>query len=832
MVADYDTLTLVATIPQGSTSVDVFITVIDDLTTEGTETVNLRLVSTSSTLVSVDSANNSGTVSIVDNDAASVSVADISVNENAGNATVTVTLAGSVMDGFTVTASTAFGSTNADDFTALTNAQVFFAANSQSGATQIFSIAINNDNLVENSETLSLTLSTVTGGLVTISTATSVITIIDNDAASISVADISVNENAGNAQVVVTLAGSVMDGFTVIASTAFGSTDSDDFTALTNAQVFFAANSQSGATQVFSIAINNDVLVENDETLRLTLSTVTGGLVSISTATSVITIIDNDAASISVANISVNEEAGNATVTVTLAGSVMDGFTVTASTAFGSTNADDFTALTNAQVFFADGSVDVATQVFIIAINNDNLVENDETLSLTLSTVTGGLVTISTAISVITIVDNDAASISVADISVNENAGNATVTVALAGSVMDGFTVTASTAFGSTNSDDFTALTNAEVFFAANSQSGATRVFSIVINNDNLVENDETLSLTLSTVTGGLVTISTATSVITIIDNDAASISVADISVNENAGNATVTVALAGSVMDGFTVTASTAFGSTNSDDFTALTNAEVFFADGSVDGATRVFSIAINNDNLVENSETLSLTLSTVTGGLVTISTATSVITIVDNDAASVSVADISVNENAGNATVTVTLAGSVMDGFTVTASTAFGSTNSDDFTALTNAEVFFAANSQSGATRVFSIAINNDNLVENSETLSLTLSTVTGGLVTISTATSEITIIDNDAASVSVADISVNEECRQCHSNRHLGRFCDGWLYVTASTVFGSTNADDFTALTNAELFFAAMAVLMVQRGYLASLLTMMCWLRMMRL
>ena len=265
------------------------------------------------------------------------------------------------------------------------------------------------------------------------------------------------------------------------------------------------------------------------------------------------------------ADISVNENAGNATVTVTLAGSVMDGFTVTASTAFGSTNSDDFTALNGSEVFFAEGSVDGDTQVFIIAINNDNIVENDETLSLTLSTVTGGLVTISTATSVITIIDNDAASVSVADISVNENAGNATVTVTLSGAVMDGFTVTASTAFGSTNNDDFTALNSAEVFFAANSQDGATRVFSIAINNDVLVENDETLSLTLSTVTGGLVTISTATSVITIIDNDAASISVADISVNENAGNATVTVTLAGSVMDGFTVTASTAFGSTNS---------------------------------------------------------------------------------------------------------------------------------------------------------------------------------------------------------------------------------------------------------------------------
>ena len=67
--------------------------------------------------------------------------------------------------------------------------------------------------------------------------------------------------------------------------------------------------------------------------------------------------MDNDAASVSVADISVNEADGNATVTVTLAGSVMDGFTVTASTNIGSADATDFTALINAQVFFAAGSV-------------------------------------------------------------------------------------------------------------------------------------------------------------------------------------------------------------------------------------------------------------------------------------------------------------------------------------------------------------------------------------------------------------------------------------------------------------------------------------------
>ena len=206
------------------------------------------------------------------------------------------------------------------------------------------------------------------------------------------------------------------------------------------------------------------------------------------------------------------------------------------------------------------------------------------------------------------------------------------------------------------------------------------KYFNISINDDNLVESTETLSLTLSTVTGGLVTISTATSIISILDNDAASVSVADISVNEADGNATVTVTLAGSVMDGFTVTASTNIGSADANDFTALSNAQVFFAAGSVNGATQVFNISINDDNLVESTETLSLTLSTVTGGLVTISTATSIISILDNDAASVSVADISVNEADGNATVTVTLAGSVMDGFTVTASTNIGSADAND--------------------------------------------------------------------------------------------------------------------------------------------------------
>ena len=72
----------------------------------------------------------------------------------------------------------------------------------------------------------------------------------------------------------------------------------------------------------------------------------------------------------------------------------------------------------------------------------------------------------------------------------------------------------------------------------------------------------------------------------------------------------------------------------------------------------------------------------------------------------------------------------------------------------------ISFPAGSVNGATKTFTVPIFNDQLAEGDETFNATLSGITGGLVTIGTATASTTIIDNDVASVSISTLAtVNE-------------------------------------------------------------------------
>ena len=278
------------------------------------------------------------TGSITDNDAASIAIADVSVNEGAGTATYTVTLTGDVQDSFTVNYATSANTAIGDVDYTTTSGTLTFPANSASGTTKTFTVAITDDSFVEPTEEYTVSLSGITG-LTTISDAVATGSITDNDAASIAIADVSVNEGAGTATYTVTLTGDVQDSFTVNYATSDNASAlaSVDYTA-TSGTLIFPANSASGTTKTFTVAITDDSFVEPTEEYTVSLSGITG-LTTISDAVATGSITDNDAASIAIADVSVNEGAGTATYTVTLTGDVQDSFTVnyatSANTAIG-----------------------------------------------------------------------------------------------------------------------------------------------------------------------------------------------------------------------------------------------------------------------------------------------------------------------------------------------------------------------------------------------------------------------------------------------------------------------------------------------------------------
>ncbi|TCC81863.1 beta strand repeat-containing protein, partial [Pedobacter hiemivivus] len=749
-VGDYLTRTGSVTFPAGSVSgaVQTFeVDLVNDNFAEPGETFIATLNNISSPLVTMGTA--SASTIINDDDAAGVSIStNPTVNESAGMATFTVTLTGGVQDAFTVDYATANGTAIAPGDYTTTTGTITFPAGSVSGTTRTFQVPLVNDGVTETGETFSAALSNITG-LATIATATATTTITDNDAASVAITtDPTVNEAAGTATFMVTLTGNVQQAFTVNYATANGSAiQPNDYTA-TGGTVTFPAGSVNGDTQTFTVPIFNDQLAEPAETFSAVLSGISG-LTTISTASAATTIIDNDVASVAISTLpTVNESAGIATFMVTLSGGVQDAVTVNYNTSNGSAvQPNDYTTTTGT-ITFPAGSVSGTISSFTVPILNDQFREGDEMFSATLSNITG-LATIATASATTTIIDNDVASVSLSTpLTVNENAGTATFTVTLTGNVQEAFTVSYATANGTAIAPgDYAATASGTVSFPAGSASGAIQTFTVALQDDNLVEADEMFSASL-TGTTGLTTMGTAAASTTIIDNDAASVAISTpLTVNEAAGTATFTVTLTGNVQQAFAVNYTTSGLTAQSPGDYTHTTGTVNFPAGSLSGATETFTVAILDDNLLESGETFSATLSGITG-LTTIGTASATTSIIDNDVASVSIsAPATVNEAAGTATFTVTLTGNVQDAFTVNYASSDGQAIAPGDYANATGSVIFPAGSPSGATRTFTVLIQNDNLVETGETFSATLTGITG-LTTIGTASATTSIVDNDVA------------------------------------------------------------------------------------
>ncbi len=221
---------------------------------------------------------------------ATLSIADVEVNEGAGTATVSVTVDDAVTGGFSVDAMTADSTgtaTAGEDYTAVTQTLSF--AGTFAGETLSFTVTIIDDALYEGGEsgdlkeTVAVSLGTPVGNTegtaVSVdSSATATISITDNEyLVVLTMEDFSVNENAGMATVSVSLETAVPDAFSVVASTEDGTgigiaTADEDYTAISG-QILSFAGTFAGERQTFSVTIPpGDTTPEFPETLTVSLS--------------------------------------------------------------------------------------------------------------------------------------------------------------------------------------------------------------------------------------------------------------------------------------------------------------------------------------------------------------------------------------------------------------------------------------------------------------------------------------------------------------------------------------------------------------------------------
>ncbi len=455
---------------------------------------------------------------------------DITVNEDSGNAVLEVFHVGQVTGGFIVGYNTNDGSAIETQDYGQQSSNLNF--NGTHGEILTISISINDDNVIEATETFNVQLSPDTN-TPTINDNSGEITINDNDggaANGVSVADFNVDEDAGTAQFTVSLNANVQGGFSVDYDITEGTaTEGDDYSvAAATGSIAFTGN--AGEQHSITVNITDDALIEDTEQLSIALSGLSTALINIIDANATGTINDNDggaANGVSVADFNVDEDAGTAQFTVSLNANVQGGFSVDYDITEGTaTEGDDYSvAAATGSIAFTGNAGEQHS--ITVNITDDALIEDTEQLSIALSGLSTALINIIDANATGTINDNDGGAANgvqfdITNIDIDEDTGTVSLPVSLNANVQEAFTVEFHTANGTAqDAFDYTGVpqnTQVLTFGGANSNN-QTITFPII--DDIIIEATEDFQVLLSNISTSLVNIlSNDTATVNIIDND------------------------------------------------------------------------------------------------------------------------------------------------------------------------------------------------------------------------------------------------------------------------------------------------------------------------
>ncbi|QDT78587.1 Calx-beta domain protein [Gimesia maris] len=782
----------------------ITVTVNGDNEVESTELFNIVL--SNLTMLGAADPNDititNGTGTIEDNDVTVSISADQSIEESDGELTFTVTLSEALDTSLTVDVASSDGTATlaGSDYVQVLETLTFAAGET----TKTFTVDINEDSIAEIDETFLLTLS----NLVTASTQnvfidsvnnndSAEITITNDDAVSLSIGDAVADENTGEITFTITASDYIEQLFTADFSTAdqapLSAVADTDYSSLilSNQPLDFS----DSLTQTVTVSIIDDSIVELDESFLINMTNIQGALpgsVSISDGQAVGTITNDDQASLSIGDASANEATGQITFTITASALIQEMFDATFITEDEATPSAqagiDYTALNP-----LDQTLDFSsslTQTVTVSILEEGRVELDETFLINMSNLQGTIsadLTISDDQAVGTISNDDTATLSIADATVNESTGLITFTITASDYIQETFTADITTANEASLSAeagiDYTALDLQE--HALDFSNSLTQTVSVIISDDDIVELDETFLINLSDLQGtvaGDLSIADGQAVGTITNDDQADVSIIETEVthSENEGGATTsyvfTVLLSADVQDGFEIGYTTNDGTATTLDGDYETQTGTLTFAGTV-GETHTITVTVNDDNIVEADEYFNVLLGSLSelsdpgmAADITVQSnpATGVIT--NNDAALISIsADQSQNEDdAGQLTFTVTLSNAIDSAISVDVNSADGTaTLADlDFTQVAETLSFAAGET----TKTFTVDVSSDSRVELDETFTITLSNLVnagGRNVTINTSnnndTATVTIFNDDTATLSIADASANEATGQ---------------------------------------------------------------------
>ncbi|WP_339628486.1 Calx-beta domain-containing protein [uncultured Maribacter sp.] len=776
-------------LPSGTTSGFIDISgIVDDALVEGDETVVVTLLTGTGYTLPSDIAERTQTLIIKDNDFATLTITDISATEGNG-LLFTINSDSPVEYLYSITVTF-------QDVTATGGAPSLVVPEDYNNVAQTinftvgttsrqFSVPTLNDNVVENIETFTVNLSANNANVNTSDTATG--TINDNDFWEVSVlADRPTTDedgggggNNGRFQINLSEPNSTGSDITVTYTLTGSATQlgaGQDYTVSTLGSVTFGNGQDSRNVNVTPI---DDSTVEGDETVIITLNSVNSPLYEIGTLdTDTVTIVDDDTfiATIVATDGTATEatsvtDTGTFTVSLNEVNNTGSPVVVNYTVSGTATSGTDFTALTGS-VSFEIGQKD---RTVVVTPINDNNVEISETVIVTLGTGIGyDLGVTATRSATVTIDDTDTyvTSIASTDAIANESPlGNGVFTVSLRSSsdpsgplvlnntgapIVVNYTRTGT----ATSGIDFNALSGSVSI--ANGQS--TGVVTVTPINDTNIESNETVVLTLATGTG--YTISTPNNAtVTIIsdDNNIARITASDATAAESNGTAApgeFTVALSAPNSTGSSMTINYVVSGTaiNGTDYTAISTNAVSIANGA---QSAPIVIAPLNDQIQEGTETVIITLGTGTGYVLgAAATQTATVELNDNDQATLIISDVTENEDLAsgqfvfNVVLDIAVVGGTQVSYSFIDDTAIG--GGTDYTGTPGTLIFTGTVNE---TKTITVPINNDAVLENTETFDVQLGLPTNNVQLANGGTAIGTINDDDnCVAAPVLDTSVS--------------------------------------------------------------------------
>lgn len=683
--------------------------------------------------------------------------ASYTVSEDGTSLLVSVTRSGGSSGQVSVNYTTLDGTALAGEDYVATSGQLVWQ-DGETG-TKTFSIPLINDGMVEANETFSIQLSEPTGGLKLGEPATATVTLQSEDQPAqpgiIALAQsvYTIQENGGSLLVSVVRSGGASGAVSITYATSDGTAQAgQDYTAVSG--ILTWADGETGP-KTFSIPILNDGLFEGSEGFSITLSQPTGGATVGSPASASITIQNDDAApilSFSSATYQVLESIGMAVVTVIRTENLVGDVTVDYSAAAGTaTPGSDFTPVSGT-LHFPSG---VASQTFSVPIENDAVDEAIETILLSLTNPTGGAVLGANDDALLSLLDDDepppqpGGSIFEFDrvqYDTREDYGYRSIYIKRSGDVSQAASVTFSTSDGTASAGSDYVAKSGTITFAPGER---TKHVDIALINDYELEPVETLTVSLSSPSGGTLG-ERATTTIRIEDNEVNAAGVIEFekaayNTREDYGYVEVwlqrTGGLIGEVSVDFAIAPETA---QPGQDYQPV-QTTVTFAAGQRYASARVYLV---NDKQLESLETARVSLSNPAGGAVLGERTEATVAIADDEinapgVLSFSKASYVTQENWGYARIYVERTGGLVGEVSVSFSVGGGSAVAGVHYQPVSGTLHFASGQK---VAYFDVPLINNKTAGGSHTLELVLSDPEGGALLGATATSLLTILDDE--------------------------------------------------------------------------------------